>query len=148
MNVVVGRGADRFLADPRGEFIARVDEVIERQVPAEGSLLVLPEGCMINFLTRRRSPTRYFNFMPPEMLMFGEQSVLAALQLSPPDAVVLVHKDTSEYGLPLFGRDYGAAIYAWVRAHYEPARLWTVEAGQRPLEPGTKHAVALLKRRR
>ena len=98
---------------------------------------------MLDYLARRRAPAKHLNYMPPETVLFGEQAMLAALQASPPDAVLLVHKDTSEYGLPLFGHDYGVAILAWARARYR--EVWRDPAGDPPLEPGSRFGVALLR---
>jgi len=36
------------------------------------------------------------NFMPVELLMFGEEATLAAFAAAPPDWVALVHKDAEE----------------------------------------------------
>lgn len=139
----VGSGSDRLLADARGGFAQRALAQVELHVPRDGTLLVLPEGIMLDYLARRRAPAKHLNYMPPETVLFGEQAMLAALQASPPDAVLLVHKDTSEYGLPLFGHDYGVAILAWARARYR--EVWRDPAGDPPLEPGSRFGVALLR---
>lgn len=144
----VGTGSDALVADPRGPFLERAREQIEKHSSPDDTLLVLPEGAMLNYLARRRAPSRYFNFMPPEMAMFGEGAVLASLAAAPPDLVVLVHRDTLEYGLPYFGRDYARELLAWIKREYQPISLDGVVPGQKPLEPGTTFAVAVLKRRR
>lgn len=142
----VGSGADRILADARGGFAQRALAEVEHRVPRDGTLLVLPEGITLDFLARRRAPTKYLNYMPPELILFGERAMLSALEAAPPDAVLLIHKDTSEYGFPLFGRDYGRAIYAWVRSRY--AEVWTDPNGDAPLEPGARFGISLLQQRR
>ena len=88
----------------------RLLDRVARELPADGTLLVLPEGVTVNYLARRRSPTPYVNFMPPELLMYGEDAIVAALEADPPDLVALVHKSTAEYGLPLFGTHYGRRV--------------------------------------
>ena len=67
--------------------------------------------------------------MPVEILLYGEDHIVAAFQERPADYVLLVHKDTSEYGARFFGRDYGRKIYAWLEANYRPI----VGIGARPL---------------
>ena len=88
--------------------------------PADSSLLVLPEGIMLNYLTRRPNPTPYHTFMPPELAIFGEKEVLESFQQHPPDYVVLIHKDTVEYGVGFFGQDarYGQRLRQWVDRNY------------------------------
>jgi len=80
--------------------------------------------------------------------MYGEAAIAAELAAAPPDVILLVHRDTSEYGLPFFGRDYGVRIMEWVRANYRPVKLWSLDPKERPFEPGTRHAIAALERRR
>ena len=104
----------------------------------------MPEGVLLNYLARLPNPTPYVNFMPPELVLFGEAAMLAALEGAPPDAICIVHKDTSEYGVRFFGRDYGQALRAWVDRRYAPAGGW----GDEPLAPGTGFGIRLLERRR
>jgi len=142
MTVPVGEGPDRFWADPlRGEGVRAVLGVIDERLGPEDTLLVLPEGITINYLTRRRAPTRHINFMPPELEMFGESRIRRELREAPdPAACVLVHKDTREYGVALFGIDYGEALMGWVRRRYRPDWLY----GEPPLEPGTRFGIGFL----
>ena len=139
----VGEGADAFRADGRGPFVNQaLSELAERAAPGE-TLAVFPEGVMLNWLTRRTNPTPYINFMPPELLLFGEQHIVEAFDAAPPDWVLLVHKDTTEYGYPLFGPDYGRSLAEWISTRYEPVQQF----GQPPLEPGTAFGILLLRRR-
>lgn len=73
---------------------------------------------MLNFLALIPNPTPYVSFMPPELIMFGEDRMAEALERAPPDVVVLLHRDTSAYGVPFFGRDFGFELYAWVLRNY------------------------------
>ena len=136
----VGAGADGLLADARGPVVeaalAALDRVGEGQ-----SLAVLPEGVMLNYLSRRANPTPYTNFMPPELAFYGEERMLAALEAAAPDYVALVHKDTREYGVPFFGHDYGRHLYAWIRRNYREV----VTFGARPLRD-QRFGIALLRR--
>ena len=80
---------------------------------------MLPEGVMLNYLSRRRNPTPFFNFMPPELLMFGEQAMVEALIENPPDWVVMTGRGASEYGYEYLGRGYGERLAGWVRDNYD-----------------------------
>ena len=142
-NVDVGSGADRIRADARGGFANAALAAIEEHVAADETLLVLPEGISLNYLARRPTPTRFVNFMPPEFALFGEPAMLVALEASPPDAVLLVHKDTTEYGVRFFGSDYGERLFAWFEERY--AEVW--RHGGAPLEAGTDFGVALYRAR-
>jgi len=134
----VGRGADLFHADWRAAEINEALDDIEQRLAPEDRLLVLPEGVMLNYLLRRASPTRFVNFMPPELILWDESQVIAALEASPPQVVAVVHKDTREYGVT-FGRDYGRRLMAWISTSYEQVALY----GAQPLTDG-RFGVAIL----
>ncbi|MCC6409153.1 MAG: hypothetical protein IT453_18485 [Planctomycetes bacterium] len=140
--VQVGEGADRFRADVRGEYLNQALAVLARE-PADSTLAVFPEGVIANFLLRRRNPTPFVNFMPPELVLFGETRIVQAFRDAPPARVLLVHKDTSEYGFPLFGADYGRELAAWLVANYRPLGP---PFGDPPLTPGARFGVQVLGR--
>lgn len=130
--VVVGRGPDAFRADERGTEVQKALSWLD-QIPPDRTLLVMPEGVLVNFLARRRNPTGHINFMPPELIMFGEDAILAALEAARPDLVLVIHRESSEYGLPLFGTDYGERLLAWVQKNYRP--IDEMSWGPQPLHP-------------
>jgi len=138
----VGEGADSFRADIRGSFVGEAVRLL-RLEPESATVAAIPEGVMLNYLARRENPTPYVNFMPPEIVLFGERTILERLRARPPDWIVLVHKDTSEYGFPFFGRDYGREIALWIQESYALAR----DLGQPPLMPGTVFGIRLLRRK-
>jgi hypothetical protein len=139
----VGQGADRFLADGRGDAVTRCVGWLQQHTPKDATVVVLPEGAMLNYLARRPSSVPWVTFMPPEVVAFSETRMLQALGAAPPSAIVLVHKDTTDYGYPLFGRDYGQAIMNWVRANYERALL----VGEEPLRDPARFGAEVLVRR-
>jgi hypothetical protein len=141
-SIPVGEGRDRLLADERGRLVQAAVEAVTNRVRPEETLLAMPEGVMINYLARRRNPTPYVSFMPPELLMFGEANMVSALEAHPPDFIAVVDTDTSEYGVPRFGRDYGRLIATWVTGKYNVV----AEFGPRPLT-GNGFGILLLKRR-
>jgi hypothetical protein len=57
-----------------------------------------------------------------EVWAFGETNMLAAYEKNPPDYIVLVQRDSSEYGVPYFGMEkgYGFDVMQWVRRNYSP----------------------------
>jgi len=118
---VVGGAGDALRADAlRGELIIKALEVFPEMIEEGQTLAVLPEGVMLNFLLRRPNPTPYTNFMPTEVVFFGEAGMLEAFKAHPPDWISLVHKDTSEFGFRFFGQDYGQSLYAWIMDAYQP----------------------------
>jgi hypothetical protein len=132
--VRIGSGGDYLRADrarSSSRMVASLVEWVEMNLPPDATLLVLPEGVMVNYLTRRVNPTRHLNFVPPEIVIFGEGRILQDLKAEPPDYVVLVHRETGVYGLPLFGTHYAPHLLAWVRESYE----LVTRVGAAPLMP-------------
>jgi hypothetical protein len=132
--VHIGSGGDHLRADRarrESRMMASLVGWVESNLPREASLLVLPEGVMVNYLTRRVNPTRHLNFVPPEILIFGEERILEDLRAQPPDYVVVVHRETGEYGLPLFGTHYAPRLLEWARESYQPV----ARVGAAPLVP-------------
>jgi len=96
--------------------LEKIGEVIRR----EENFIALPEGIMLNFLAKRKNPSPYVNFMPPELIIFGEDQMITAFRESAPNYVLLVDRDTSTYGYRYFGRDYGNKLFQWVQENYKP----------------------------
>jgi hypothetical protein len=137
----VSAGADAFLADGRGAFVNKALELLRLYARPDQTLAVFPEGVIVNYLSRHVNPTPYIVFLPLEVTLFGEDMIVASLQTHPPDYAMLVHRDTSEYGVQYFGRDYGRKIYAWIAANYRPVH----QIGAPPLQSG-RFGILLLKK--
>lgn len=118
----VAAGADTFKADSRASAVNLALKKIEEHITPEQTLAVLPEGVMLNYLSRRANPTPYINFMPPEMLMFGEDHMLDAFEAHPPHFVCMLHKYKSEIVFPGFGSEYATKLNDWVQHHYQPIK--------------------------
>jgi len=140
---VVGSGSDYFWADGRGNAEEATLKWIQQNTRPGSTVMVLPEGVMINYLSRRQNPTKYVNFMPPEVIMFGEDRIIKDFSAHPPDYIILVHKDTSEYGRPFFAHDYGQKIAAWVRTNYDGVAL----LGDPPFIDVNHFGIVILRRR-
>jgi hypothetical protein len=123
----LGSGADVVATTAeRGAPLAAALGRIEELVPPEGTVAVLPEGALLNFLARRRTPLRNVAVVPTDLTMFGEDEYLRLLEAAPPELIVLVEREVVEYGLGRFGEDprYAARIMAWVRREYPIVELF------------------------
>jgi len=140
-----GLGSDRdaFRTDLRADYIRPALVALDTELAEDEPLLVIPEGVMWNYLLRRPTASRHLSYMPPELLLFGESEMLAELRASPPRWVALAHRNTSVYGVPLFGEDYGLELAGWLRREYEPVSLY----GDPPLRPGSYFGIELWRRR-
>jgi hypothetical protein len=95
---------------------------LARRMPADATLLVLPEGAGINYWLRRPNPARFHLFLPTELdALGGEGPVLEGLRQRPPDFVLLLHRAYGEFGAARFGSDArsGRDLLEWVNANYD-----------------------------
>lgn len=142
LNARLGDGADRIRGGNRAKIAQEALTAIRARLAPEETLLVVPEGVMLNYLARRRSPVPYLNFMPPELIMFGEETMLDRLRASPPDWIAVVHKNTAEYGARFFGQHYAQAIGGWISREYVEVERF----GAPPLR-GRRFGISLRTRR-
>jgi hypothetical protein len=117
----VGGAGDRFLAEAtRGGEMEQARLRINALLPPGGTLSVMPQGLMLNFLTRRSCPIAVINIMPPEVISVGEDRIIQQLDAQPPDLIVLSERDIRDGAFILTDGDYhyGRKILAWVIQHY------------------------------
>jgi hypothetical protein len=116
----VGSGADLFYAvtpdfDETG-FLVNWSLAQLRSIPPDANLLVLPEGFMINFLSRHRSPKM------PELQASaeGEDNYLRSLAQTRPDYIIWLTRDMSESGISKYGDagKPGAKLLGWIEENY------------------------------
>ena len=144
----VGEGSDSFLTygpevDPRGWAVNQVIAYIKRAIPPKSNFTVVPEGIMINYLVRRENPVKFDNFTPVYLIGFGDV-IQKSLVYMAPDFIILVHRESSEYGVGNFGLDpnNGKDIMNWISNSYEP--VWGLLS-----EPFVDHrfGIKILKRK-
>ena len=68
-----------------------------------------------NYLLRRRNPTPFTIVQTTEIILYGENRILTGFRSHPPEWIAVVHKDTDEFGVRFFGRDYARRLGRWVR---------------------------------
>jgi hypothetical protein len=125
----IGHGGDQFyivgptLSD--GSRIRKALDWIDDNVPAKATLAVLPSGVTINYLTRHVNPTPCLFWDPNAMGMWGQAAMTARFESRPPDYVVLVHQDQSEFGVGILGSypGYGVDLMQWIKQNYDTAAL-------------------------
>jgi hypothetical protein len=89
----------------------------QKTVP-QTTVTVLPEGSGINFFSQRNNRFKYHAVLPPTLSMIREDEIIAALEKSRTDYIVITSRDTSEYGGARFGGDYAQKVQEWIARHY------------------------------
>ena len=143
----VGEGMDQFYSfppdlDPRGEIIRTLMDRLAKGSPGQ-TLLVLPEGEMINYLARMPSPLAPYYFFTSALSDGREEALVGQLSKRPPDWVVIVSRDLREYGIQRYGEapGEGRLMLGWVAENYQRE----LAVGGDPLDVGQAGAI-LLKR--
>lgn len=124
----IGTGRDTFntfqpgFLSPSSHLLAGLVDELSRR-PADETVLVLPEGLMINYLTRKRSPLPHFFYYSVVTENGREARLVQTLRTRPPAWVVLVAQDLREYGIQQYGErpGRGQELLAWVAENYESA---------------------------
>ena len=113
--VPLGEGRDRFYADAPDidETGSLVNWTVDylRAVPPKATVFVLPEGEMINYLTRRINPI---------VDAGNEHDNVAQMRRTPPDYVILVPRNLAELGLEHYGApgEHGYTTVKWLQTNY------------------------------
>jgi hypothetical protein len=98
---------------------------MEANTPTNTTVAALPAGAMLNFLLRRANPSGYLRWNPPELAAFGEAKMTRAFEEHPPDYVLLLGVDNSEFGVRYFGDTpgFGRDLIQWINGHYQQVAL-------------------------
>jgi hypothetical protein len=124
----VGEGVDMFYSfppqiDPTGNIVSEIIRWLKRFPPGQ-TLVVLPQGEMINYLTRQQNPLSFYCFFPYCLKnKENEENIVKNLELhsAPPDRVVIVSMGLSDFGIRCYGEKPGSGqlILQWVAENYE-----------------------------
>jgi hypothetical protein len=88
----------------------------------ETRVLVLPQGCGLNFMAGLTGADGLFSHLPMEFNgPAAEAALLEKWQRAPPDVVMWLTMNLREFGYEGFGVDYAQPLAGWLRGHYETA---------------------------
>lgn len=132
----IAEGVDRFYGFPNAVVFEETRAALAAE-PDGGSLVVAPEGVMLNYLLRRTSPLSNTAFHPRSVEKW--EAMVTRLAAQPPEFVVFLTRDLREYGVARFGDapEHGGAFTVWVKRNYRPVDRF----GFDPLDPNLDGAV-------
>ena len=124
-NYPIATGKERIITfDPvmniEGPVFDATLKKINETIKPDENFLVIPEGILLNYLTRRESPSPHTSFLLGDLVMHSEEKIVQRLTRKLPDYVILVDRGVGEWGFKKFGVDTGAKISAWVIKNYVP----------------------------
>jgi hypothetical protein len=123
-NYPLAEGRDRFFTyDEKyfdyGPVLNETLKQIDNLMSEKDTFIAIPEGIMLNYLSRRKNPSRYFEFTPNFIEALGEENILRDIALHRPSFIILSKKNTAEHGAKYFGINYGLNIYSWIVNNYD-----------------------------
>ena len=137
--VPVGEGRDRFYCDApdideTGSLIEWTVEYL-RTVPPAATVCVLPEGAMVNYLSRRTNPV---------VAARSEPEGVSMMRRMPPDYVIFVPRNLAERHITHYGApgQPGFVLMQWLRKNY----VITAGQGGDPLDAQSPHKGVLVLR--
>lgn len=123
---IVGEGVDMFYSfppeiNPTGAIVSNISKRLGRFPPSQ-TLVVLPQGEMINYLARQQNPLSTYCPLPYffKSKKCGE-GIAKNLERHSPDRIVIVSMDLREFGIRRYGEkpSSGQLILQWVAQNYE-----------------------------
>jgi hypothetical protein len=86
---------------------------------ASDKVVAFPEYGAINFLSNRRDPLNIgCAYHPLLFQMLGDDEMIARCEREKIDYLVLMQRETGEYGKSRFGQDYAIRFYEWMLKNY------------------------------
>jgi hypothetical protein len=150
-NFAVGETGDRILAfGPDGNPVeARTVKAalawIKTNVPPDATIAALPQGAMLNYLSRHINPTPDLDWNPTMFDVFGQAKMTDSFEKKPADYVLLVEWNAYDFGIGgEFGHfpGYGVDVMRWIESNYAPTQLF----GSEPLQKSGLFGIRILKR--
>jgi hypothetical protein len=123
--VTIGEAGDRFWLEPTADNrtlpTVRTLAWLREHVQPDDTLVVFPNGAMLNYLLRVRNPTPYLMFSPWESDVHGgEQLVADTVIRAKPDYAVIVTMPMAIHGRGEFGSpEFGGQIVRFLEDQYD-----------------------------
>ncbi len=92
---------------------------IQKNIPKDATVVNIPEGALINFLTSKKSSDYYYYLIPVNVQVFGEDKILADFEKNSPDYFILNNIKYTPFRTGAFC-DYSPKICNFLVENYKP----------------------------
>jgi hypothetical protein len=144
-HIVVGSGSDEIIASETGEHAKDFNTAlawIDRNVPENGTIAAVPQGVIVNYLTRRINPTPCVFWDQNVMAIFGKVRMTSAFKNSHPDYVMIIDRNDGPIDPTSFGSPgYGEEVMRWIKQNYRTE----IVIGHEPLQRGRLFGIKIMK---
>ena len=96
-----------------------LDNYINENISKNKTLLILPEGSIINFAEEIKSNDKYFNLNPVYAEMYGMDNVMNNIITNEPDYIAVSNLLYTDYPDASFKKTYGKKLYEYIKEKYQ-----------------------------
>ena len=100
------------------DVLPRLITYLKTNTTENDTVLILPEGLLINFLANRKSDDYYNSFLPLYIETFGEKRLINHFENNKPDFIIIHNYPTSDYYFKSICKDYAFEFCNFVRTNY------------------------------
>jgi hypothetical protein len=129
--------------DPTGLVVEQARKFLVKDASENNvrSLLVIPEGVMLNYFAQVPVPIPYYFLLPIVLADGREEEIIHKLRENPPDRIVFLSRDMREFGVQRFGDspEHGQKLVDYIQKNYRAIHSF----GGDPLDPAQLGFVVL-----
>ena len=118
IKVETDKGPIFFSEELKALRIKEMIEYLKENTYENDKLVVFPEGAGLNFFSQRENPLKIYFFLPQVIKLLGQERIISWLIQHEVDYIIILQRETPEYGYPCFGIHYGQKISLWIYDKY------------------------------
>lgn len=118
IKVETARGTLFFSQELKASRVKGILEYLKENTRENDTLVVFPEGIALNYFSQRDNPLKLHLYTPPPIRMAREDRLISWLIYCKVDYIIILQRETDEYGSARFGIDYGKEISSWIYDKY------------------------------
>lgn len=96
---------------------------INKNTKQTDSIVILPEGAMINFLTQRPTDNFYTSLIPLYVEVFGDNNLIEHFKKTKPEYIIFNNWNTNDYYFEYICQDYAVSLCNYVAANYTQEKV-------------------------
>lgn len=91
---------------------------INENTSLSDTILIIPEGTFINYITNRKSDNTYYYLIPPNVEILKQENIITNLKNKPPEYIVISNIQYPWYGQTSFINSWGREITEYIKENY------------------------------
>lgn len=98
-------------------------EYINKNTKKADTVVIFPEGLMVNFLTQRPSDNTYNSLIPLYVESFGDKKIIEHFKESKPEYIIFNNWNTKDYYQEYICKDYANQFCSFVYTNYSQEKV-------------------------